>query len=437
MVRGWPRAIDMNVSKLETIEQIREFLVGTADIVFSNPTDAFALRTFVETVLRRYRYFRLSKGPRGVLFAYMQRLTGYSRQHLSRLITQYRESHSLKPRKRVSRTSFARQYTVEDIALLAQTDSLHDTLSGPATKVLLRRAVEHFGDVRYARLSQISVSHLYNLRRSEPYRKQRLVWHHTRPAPVAIGMRKAPAPQGLPGYLWSFDHIRIDTVHQGDRDGMKGVYHINAVDMALGQPLVTQWELVASVEHISEAYLLPVIRLLLAGFPFVVRGFHSDSGSEYVNHKTAELLEKLRVEFTKSRPRQTNDNALAECKNGAVIRKAMGYSHIPQKYAVAINAFYTDALNPYLNFHRPCYFAVEEIDAKGKIRKTYPHHQIMTPWERLKTIPAYEAYFKPPITTESLEHDANALSDNDAARNVQDARKRLFQSINRRSKSAA
>jgi len=417
--------IDMNVSKLETIEQIREFLDGTADIVFSNPTDAFALRTFVETVLRRYRYFRLSKGPRGVLFAYMQRLTGYSRQHLSRLITQYRESHSLKPRKRVSRTSFARQYTVEDIALLAQTDSLHDTLSGPATKVLLRRAVEHFGDVRYARLSQISVSHLYNLRRSEPYRKQRLVWHRTRPAPVAIGIRKAPAPQGLPGY------IRIDTVHQGDRDGMKGVYHINAVD------IVTQWELVASVEHISEAYLLPVIRLLLAGFPFVVRGFHSDSGSEYVNHKTAELLEKLRIEFTKSRPRQTNDNALAECKNGAVIRKTMGYSHIPQQYATAINHFYADALNPYLNFHRPCYFAVEEIDAKGKIRKTYPHDQIMTPWERLKTTLAYENYLKPGITTELLEHDANTLSDNDAASKVQQARKRLFQSINRRSKLAA
>ena len=77
-----------------------------------------------------------------------------------------------------------------------------------------------------------------------------------------IGIRKAPAPQGLPGY------IRIDTVHLGDLDGMKGVYHgprpapINAVD------IVTQWELVASVEHISEAYLLPVITLLLEGFPF-------------------------------------------------------------------------------------------------------------------------------------------------------------------------
>jgi transposase InsO family protein len=417
--------IDMNVSKLDTIEQIKEFLDGTAEVAFSNPTDAVALRSFVATVLRRYRYFRLSKGPRGVLFAYLQRLTGYSRQHVSKLIAQYRDTQSLKPRKRVSRTSFTRRYTAEDIALLAQTDGLHDTLSGPATKVLLRRAVEQFGDARYERLSQISVSHLYNLRRSEPYRKQRLVWHRTRPAPVAIGIRKAPAPEGVPGY------IRIDTVHQGDLDGMKGVYHINAVD------IVTQWELVASVEHISEAYLLPVITLLLEGFPFAIRGFHSDSGSEYVNHKTAELLEKLRIEFTKSRPRQTNDNALAECKNGAVIRKAMGYSHIPQKYAAAINDFYIDALNPYLNFHRPCYFAVDEMDAKGKIRKTYPHNQIMTPWERLKTIPAYENYLKPGITSQSLEHDANALSDNDAASKGQEARKRLFQSINRRSKSAA
>ena len=169
------------------------------------------------------------------------------------------------------------------------------------------------------------------------------------------------------------------------------------------------------MEHISEAYLLPVITLLLEGFPFAIRGFHSDSGSEYVNHTIAELLEKLRIEFTKSRPRQTNDNALAECKNGAVIRKAMGYSHIPQKYATAINDFYTDAMNPYLNFHgprppsRPCYFAVEEIDAKGKIRKTYPHDQIMTPWERLKTTPAYENYLKPGITSQSLEHDSLIL----------------------------
>jgi transposase InsO family protein len=417
--------IDMNESKLATIEQIAEFMAGTSSVVFSIPADESRLRAFVATVLKRFRYFGLAKGRRGVLFGYMRRLTGYSRQHLSRLIAQYRDTHSLKPLARVSRTSFARQYAPEDVALLAQTDSLHDTLSGPATQVLLRRAFEHFGDTRYAQLSRISVSHLYNLRASEPYLKQRRVWRGTRPTPIAIGVRKAPAPQGLPGY------IRIDTVHQGDQDGVKGVYHINAVD------IVTQWELVACVEHISEAYLLPVIELLLEGFPFEIRGFHSDCGSEFVNHKIAALLEKLRVEFTKSRPRQTNDNALAECKNGAVIRKFMGYSHIPQKHATAINRFYSETLNPYLNFHRPCYFAVDKIDPKGKIRKTYPHDQIKTPWERLKSIPDFDDHLVPTITALTLEHHANAMSDNDAANRVQQARKLLFQSFNRRSKSAA
>lgn len=130
---------------------------------------------------------------------------------------------------------------------------------------------------------------------------------------------------------------------------------------------MTQWELVASVERISEAFLLPVIGLLLDGFPFVIRGFHSDCGGEYVNHEIAGLLEKLRVEFTKSRARQTNDSA--------VIRKVMGYSHIPQHHAIAINRFYSEQLNPYLNFHRPCFFAVDQVDAKGKVRKSYPRER--------------------------------------------------------------
>jgi hypothetical protein len=247
----------------------------------------------------------------------------------------------------------------------------------------------------------------------------------TRPSAVKIGIRKAPSPQGRPGY------IRIDTVHQGDQEGVKGVYHINAAD------IVTQWELMASVERISEAILLPVIGLLLECFPFEILGFHSDSGSEFLNYETAKLLEKLRIEFTRSRPRHTNDNALMECKNGAIVRKVMGYSHIPQKHAIAINRFYTDVFNPYLNFHRPCYFAVDKADAKGKIRKTYPHKQITTPWERLKLLPNYEAYLKSGITAQSLEDTAHAMSDNEAAEKVQKARAKLFQSIHAQQKPAA
>lgn len=417
--------IDMNESKLDSVEHLREFLTGTTGVDFSIPTEESARHHFIERVLKRLRYFTLNKSERGVVFAYMRHLSRYSHAQLCRLIAQYRDTKSLTPRRRTSRTSFTQIYSPEDVALLAEVDRLHDTLSGPATKVLLTRAVKLFGDQRYARLGQISVSHLYNLRNSEPYRKQRIVKRLTRASSVAIGVRKAPAPQGLPGF------IRIDTVHQGDQDGMKGVYHINAVD------IITQWELVACVERISEAYLLPVIALLLEGFPFEIRGFHSDSGSEYVNHDIARLLEKLRIEFTRSRPRHTNDNALAESKNGAVLRKLMGYSHIPQKHAARINAFYTEIFNPYLNFHRPCYFAVQTISPKGKITKTYPHDQIMTPWERLKSIPECRCLLKPVITFNMLDQKANSMSDNEAAKQVQQARHRLFQSFNPRSKSAA
>ena len=61
------------------------------------------------------------------------------------------------------------------------------------------------------------------------------------------------------------------------------------------------------------------------------------NGSEYVNKNIARLLQKLLVEFTKSRSRKSNDNGLVESKNARVIRKQFGYSHIPQKWAPKIN----------------------------------------------------------------------------------------------------
>jgi hypothetical protein len=417
--------IDMNDARLDTIEQIREFLAGTADVGCSLPTDKTVRYGFVSTVLKRYRCFERTKGQRGVLFAYLLRLSGSTRQHLTKLIARFRQEHSLAPQSRTSRTSFGYRYGVDGVMLLAEVDRLHDTLSGPATKVILMRAWQVFGDDRFINLSGISVSHLYNLRASDGYQKHRISWSKTRPSPVKIGIRKAPAPQGIPGY------IRIDTVHQDDHDGIKGVYHINAVD------IVTQWEVVAAVERIGEAYLLPVIALMLESFPFTISGFHSDGGSEYINHDTAKLLNKLNVEFTRSRLRCTNDNALAECKNGAVVRKIMGCSHIPQKYATQINGFYRDVLNPYRNFHRPCYFAVATPDAKGKIKKTYPHNQIATPYERLQSIHNYANHLRPDVDPKHLSQLAIALSDNDAAKQVQEAKKRLFHSFNRRSKVAA
>ncbi len=177
-------------------------------------------------------------------------------------------------------------------------------------------------------------------------------------------------------------------MHQGDLDGNKGVYHINAVDE------VTQFEVVVSVEKISERHLIPALELLLATFPFKIINFHSDNGSEYVNKTVALLLKKLLIEFTKSRPRQSNDNALAEGKNAAVVRKIFGYAHIPQHYAQPLNLFNQTVLNPYVNYHRPCLYRSIIDDEKGKKKKIYRYQDMMTPYEKLKTLPEAKQYLK-------------------------------------------
>ena len=242
-------------------------------------------------------------------------------------------------------------------------------------------------------------------------------WRHlTRPQLAGF---KCPVTEGRPGY------IRVDTVHQGDLNVEKGVYHINAVDE------VTQWEVVASVERISEAYLVPVLESTLAGFPFVIRGFHSDNGSEFINRMVAGLLNKLLIRFTKSRARHTNDNGLVETKNGSVVRKQLGYAHIPQACATLINEYNRDFLNAYVNFHRPCFFPVSIIDHRGKVKKTYPYQEVMTPYEKLKSLPQAERCLHAGVTLQRLDDIANQMSDNQFAERMVKARSNLFHQISR------
>ena len=250
--------------------------------------------------------------------------------------------------------SFERRYTAADIRLLAEAGEAFGQISGVATCELPRRQHEVFGKVRFERLAGLSHSHVYNLRASRTHVTKRMVWTRTRAAAVAIALREAPDPQGVPG------HLRVDTVHQGDRDGVKGIYIINLVAE------VTQYKFIGVVRDISERFLSPVLEALLLLFPFPVLGFHADNGSEYSNHQVAALLNKLHIpKFTKSRARHSNDNALVEGKNAHVVRKWFGHDHIPQCYAGVVNEFALRQLSPFLNFHRPCLYATEYRDAKA------------------------------------------------------------------------
>ena len=406
----------MQASEQLSLDQIQAFLQGSTGIQFEGTSRAEKYG-WVEQILVQQQYLQQDRRGRGLIRQYVAKMTGLSRAQVTRLIGQYVQCGKVKVRG-YRRHRFAQRYTAADITLLAGVDEAHDSLSGAATRHILDREYRKYGKSEYKRLASISVAHLYNLRQRPKYRQQRLHYTRTRPTRVAIGERRRPAPQGRPGYL------RVDTVHQGDPQGNKGVYHINAVDE------VTQWEIVGATPYISEAWLIPVLEAMVEQFPFAILGFHSDNGSEFINAVVARLLDKLLIEQTKSRPRHSNDNGLAETKNGAVIRKHMGYGPIAAEHAGAVQQFYRNHFNPYLNFHRPCAQPELYTDEKGRTRRHYRLY--LTPWESLQQVPKAAQYLRKGMSLAMLERMAGAVSDTEAAHRMQRAKQKLFEEFGTR-----
>jgi len=407
--------IIMHFARTPTLAEMEAFLKGSSLVQFSAP-DPGESYEWISDLLRSHHYSKLKKKSKGILRFFIQKLTGYGRSQTTRLIRQFVESGRI-CRQQYERHQFQAKYSPSDLILLAETDKAHDVLSGPATIAIFKREAEVFGNNEFSQLSKISVSHLYNLRKQHGYREIVKHYEKTKPTKVPLGERMKPRPDGRPGF------IRVDTVHQGDKDGEKGVYHVNLVDE------VTQWEITVCVEKISEQYLVPALAAAMSEFPFGIMNFHADNGSEYINKFVAELLNKMHIKLTKSRPRHSGDNGLVECKNGAIIRKALGYAHIPQENAERINEWMRKHLNIYLNFHRPCGFPVEKMNKRGKVKRIYPKDKYQIPYEKLKSLEEAEKYLKPGESFAQLDALAYSVSDTEFAKLLQKQKALLFLSL--------
>lgn len=411
----WDMTITMQHTRSYTIEELHDLITATDGVWFGATHREEAYR-WIEETLRTYDYPHRTKPEKGILRAYAQKMTGFSRAWVSRLIGRFQSTTHVQE-TRSPRHRFPRRYTPDDLALLADVDLAHQVLSGPATKQILLREFTVFHDTRFSRLSRISASHIANLRKMHLYRERTKLFQKTRPSQVPIGERRKPEPNGVPGFL------RVDSVHQGDAfDGTKGIYHVNLVDE------VTQWEIVVCVEQISERWLVPALEDALQQFPFVIRNVHADNGSEYINHQVAGMLDRLLVRLTKSRPRHSNDNGLVETKNGSIIRKHLGYGHIPQPRAGVINVWYQTWFNVYLNFHRPCAFGTEVIvnAQTGKRKRVYPTEDYQTPHAKFRSLLDAAQFLTAGTTFVELDRIAYAESDTTFAKKMQTAKRELF-----------
>jgi len=402
--------------KIKTVADLEGFLGASKDLDFRQ-TDRKTTYAWIDKFLKRFDYHAESKKCKGILKRYLVKMTGYSDRQVKRLIKEHSWFGRICIKKSYHRNRFPKTYTREDINLLTKTDNLHNRLNGLATKKIFETEYQVYGKQKYKRLAGISISHIYNLRNTKGYQQKALTYSKTNPRKVNIGERRRPNPQGKPGY------IRVDSVHQGDSGKQKGVYYINAVDE------VTQWQVAVATRRISESHLLDALLDLIAQFPFKIIEFHSDNGSEYINKQVAALLNKLLIKLTKSRARQCNDNALVESKNGAVIRKWMGYAYIPQKEAGKINQFYKAHLNLYINYYRPSIFPEIVRSGKNKEVKKYKYKNTMTPFSKLKSIPNFQNYLKPNFPLLDLETFLSNHSVNDFTERVVKAQAKLFDGI--------
>jgi transposase InsO family protein len=400
-----------NLERL-SLAEMKEFVAGNRKVCLSTQARAETYG-FIEGTLQSQRYRKLNKGQKGIVRRFLVTVTGLSRAQMTRLVGRWL-THRRIVTKTAKRRQFARRYTAEDIRLLAAVDAAHEDLSGPGVRRILQREFTVFGKLEFRNLAEISASHIYNLRDSKTYAGVRVRVTHTQARQVSVGERRKPDPRGQPGYL------RVDTVHQGHQDGQPGVYHINAVDT------VTQWQVVGCVETISENHLLPVLESILHQFPFRILGFHCDNGSEFINQRVARMLNKLLVEFTKSRAYRTTDNALVEGKNGAVVRKHIGYGPIGSEHAEAWQKFYTAYFNPYLNYHRPCGFATVTTNGRGQRQRRYPAKDYRTPYEKLVSLKKWKQYLKPGIPADLLARQSKERSDTEAALRMQKAKLALL-----------
>jgi transposase InsO family protein len=407
--------INMNDSHITSLTQLKEFAKLTQSAVFTK-TNTKETYEWINESLTKFRYFRESKKGKSIVKRYICTMTGYSNTQIDRLIREKKLRGCIKVKER-TQNIFTTHYTKEDIALLAEVDNAEGRRTSKAVKVTCSDMYHIFNDTRFERLAHISSSHIYNLREKEVYKTNTLTYTSTQSTGRNIGIRAKPYPEGKPGY------IRVDSVHQGDFDKVKGVYHINLVDE------VTQEEVVVTVEGISEYFLLSALENALLQFHVNIINFHSDNGSEYINKRVSSLLSKMLIEQTKSRARKTNDNALVEGKNYAVVRRQYGYAHIPKKYAKDMEDFNQKYLNPYLFFHRQCAYADDIVDERGKIKKVYKRY--MTPCDNLISIKDVHMYLREGVTINSLRVEQRKVTHLASAKELREKRNQLFAKIHK------
>src|SRR5271155_3184401 len=170
--------------------------------------------------------------------------------------------------------------------------------------------------------------------------------------------------------------MEMDLVaHCGDVNRGSYVHSLVLTDIASG------WTEAAPIIVRESALVVETLERIRTGLPFALRALDVDNGSEFVNETLIHYCLGHGIELTRSRPYRKNDQAWIEQKNGAVVRKLLGYRRFQGIAAAqAITRLY-GASRLFVNFFQPSFKLAEKHRQGAQVSKRY--HPPQTPCDRL------------------------------------------------------
>jgi len=326
------------------------------------------------------RYARSDRAERSRILDEFVAVTGFHRKHAARLLGGGLQGRRVGPRP--SRRVYDDAVCEALIVLWKASDRICGKRLKPLVPTLVE-AMERHGHLQLTpevRVGLLSISAATIDRSLRVVRGQSGGRTRRRSPPSAAIRRSVPVRtftdwQDPPPGFFEADLV----AHSGPRPSGSFVQTLVLTDIATG------WTECAPLLVREQGLLTEVLTELRKLLPFDLLGFDTDNDSVFMNETVRDYCQATGIAFTRCRPYRKNDQAWVEQKNGAVVRRIVGYRRFEGLEAAACLARLYATVRLFVNFFQPSFKLAEKTRDGAKVRKRY--HPAATPFQRLLSDP--------------------------------------------------
>jgi hypothetical protein len=363
----------------------------------------------------RKEYERADESGRSRLLDEAAKRTKYNRKYLIRVLNREPRPELVKRGRRKRKA----EYGAAVVTALVEIWDIFEQPCGQRLTAVLREQADRlreWGELRCSdevaeQLRAISASTIDRLLRRE--KRIRMLRRNRNPNVQRLIYQKVPVKVASEWDTSEVGNLQVDFVaHCGRSTGGDYIYTISAVDIA------TNWWEGQAIAVRSQHATKEGLTLMRPRFPFRIRELHPDNDSALVNDLLLNWCREQRIELSRSRPYQKNDNAWVEQKNWTHVRKVVGYRRFDNTNELRLlNEIYA-VLRLYKNFFLPTIKLASKTRVNGRIKRTYD--QARTPYRRVM-----ESHQIGRKTKQELKATYESLNPAELQRRLSDLREQL------------